>query len=208
VQGYVSWDVRRKEDGTFVCAVVRSAGDQPWEVWAGKEQDRGKGIALEQLRTTRSSSPALPWQAGTLLLDGQRWLEMDGILITPRGAEQPLPMVVAGSWRARMAGGDADAFAWPQLGQWLLWPATQCSAQSAWGFGRGEQFCRAARGAVGLDDYQDVIGAVDAALERGNCRSERLAIGGWSQGGFMSAWAYTAGASKRPLWAQASAIGA
>jgi dipeptidyl aminopeptidase/acylaminoacyl peptidase len=59
------------------------------------------------------------------------------------------------------------------------------------GFGRGEQFAAAARGEVGQADYQDVLAAVDAAIERGIADPERLGIGGWSQGGFMSAWAVT-----------------
>jgi hypothetical protein len=45
---YDSWDVRRSEDGTLSIAVVRSAGDQPREVWAGQEQagSNGKAIAM------------------------------------------------------------------------------------------------------------------------------------------------------------------
>src|SRR5436309_11270873 len=59
------------------------------------------------------------------------------------------------------------------------------------GLGQGEQFAAAARGEVGQADYQDVIAAVDAAIARGIADAERLGIGGWSQGGFMSAWAVT-----------------
>jgi dipeptidyl aminopeptidase/acylaminoacyl peptidase len=59
------------------------------------------------------------------------------------------------------------------------------------GFGRGEQFAAAARGEVGQADYRDVMAAVDAAIARGIADPARLGIGGWSQGGFMSAWAVT-----------------
>jgi dipeptidyl aminopeptidase/acylaminoacyl peptidase len=57
--------------------------------------------------------------------------------------------------------------------------------------GHGESFAAAARGAVGREDFADVMSAVDAAVARGIADPDRLAIGGWSQGGFMSAWAVT-----------------
>src|SRR5262249_47897633 len=41
------------------------------------------------------------------------------------------------------------------------------------------------------DDYADVMAMVDAAVARGVADPARLGIGGWSQGGFMSAWAVT-----------------
>jgi dipeptidyl aminopeptidase/acylaminoacyl peptidase len=59
------------------------------------------------------------------------------------------------------------------------------------GFGRGEHFAAAARGAVGEEDYRDLIAMVDAAVARGIADPEHLGIGGWSQGGFMAAWAVT-----------------
>src|SRR4029079_6038067 len=37
----------------------------------------------------------------------------------------------------------------------------------------------------------DLVTAVDAAVARGIADPARLGIGGWSQGGFMSAWAVT-----------------
>ncbi|HEY8291350.1 MAG TPA: prolyl oligopeptidase family serine peptidase, partial [Thermomicrobiales bacterium] len=39
--------------------------------------------------------------------------------------------------------------------------------------------------------YRDIMAAVDAAIARGIANPERLGIGGWSQGGFMTAWAVT-----------------
>jgi dipeptidyl aminopeptidase/acylaminoacyl peptidase len=59
------------------------------------------------------------------------------------------------------------------------------------GAGRGHSFAKAARGNVGLGDFPDIMSAVDAAVERGIADPDRLGIGGWSQGGFMTAWAVT-----------------
>ena len=47
------------------------------------------------------------------------------------------------------------------------------------------------RGDVGGADYADVMAAVDVAIERGLADPDRLGIGGWSQGGYMTAWAIT-----------------
>ena len=59
------------------------------------------------------------------------------------------------------------------------------------GYGHGEAFAGAVRGAVGQADFGDVMSMVDAAVARGVADPERLGIGGWSQGGYMSAWAVT-----------------
>jgi len=77
--------------------------------------------------------------------------------------------------------GTPDAFAWPQLGPMAGSGRLRSAHAIRVGLWARRAVCRAARGAVGLDDYQDVIGAVDAALERGIADPERLAIGGWSQ---------------------------
>jgi dipeptidyl aminopeptidase/acylaminoacyl peptidase len=42
-----------------------------------------------------------------------------------------------------------------------------------------------------MGDFQDVMAMVDSAIDRGIADPERLGIGGWSQGGFMTAWAVT-----------------
>jgi dipeptidyl aminopeptidase/acylaminoacyl peptidase len=57
------------------------------------------------------------------------------------------------------------------------------------GVGHGHWFATQARGNVGVGDFPDVLSMVDAAIERGIADPERLGIGGWSQGGFMTAWA-------------------
>lgn len=194
---YASWDVRRDQEGKLTVAVVRSAGDQPWEVWAGQGQEghNGKAIAIQQISAHQEQLAGISfgkqepfyWTAG----DG---LELDGILIRPVEETEayPLPMVVLvhggpyGRWGQEF---HLDALDW---GQWLaLAGYAVLMPNPRGGFGHGEQFAAAARGAVGQADYQDVIAAVDAAIDRGIADPERLGIGGWSQGGFMSAWAVT-----------------
>jgi len=58
-------------------------------------------------------------------------------------------------------------------------------------WGRGTTFANAVVGDMGGRDFQDVMHGVDALIERGLVDANRVAIAGWSYGGFMSAWAIT-----------------
>jgi dipeptidyl aminopeptidase/acylaminoacyl peptidase len=59
------------------------------------------------------------------------------------------------------------------------------------GMGHGHAFAASVRGDMGGAEWRDVLAAVDAAVERGIADPARLGIGGWSQGGFLTAWAVT-----------------
>ncbi|MDX1480255.1 MAG: S9 family peptidase [Woeseiaceae bacterium] len=52
--------------------------------------------------------------------------------------------------------------------------------------GRGQAFIRAIRETWGITDYPDVIGAVDHAIELGYADPDRLAVTGYSYGGYMT----------------------
>jgi dipeptidyl aminopeptidase/acylaminoacyl peptidase len=70
--------------------------------------------------------------------------------------------------------------------------------------GRGTEFARTAKGGMGTLDYADIESMLEAAIKCGYANREKVAIAGWSQGGFLSAWACT-----RPnsIW-KAAVIGA
>jgi dipeptidyl aminopeptidase/acylaminoacyl peptidase len=44
---------------------------------------------------------------------------------------------------------------------------------------------------MGGREFQDILDTLDSAIERGIVDPNRVGIGGWSQGGFLSAWAVT-----------------
>lgn len=57
--------------------------------------------------------------------------------------------------------------------------------------GRGVEFADAVLGDMGGKDLQDVLRGVEYVIEQGLVDPDRVAIAGWSYGGFMTAWAVT-----------------
>lgn len=57
--------------------------------------------------------------------------------------------------------------------------------------GYGRDFCYAIWADWGNKDYQDVMAAVDGAIERGVADPDRLGVGGWSYGGILTDYVIT-----------------
>lgn len=117
-----------------------------------------------------------------------------GVLVTPPGhvSGTPTKTVVLAhggphdSWSAAWQGSWID---WAQMlashGYVVLLPNPRGSA------GQGSAFARGVKDGWGIKDYQDVTDGVDMLVARRIADRSRLGIGGWSYGGFMSAWAVT-----------------
>ncbi|MEZ4564724.1 MAG: S9 family peptidase [Thermomicrobiales bacterium] len=181
-------DVSVSADG----GTIAVAGSTP-----GILSDLWLGRTGEPLRRVTGTNPGLeslsfgPQERVTWLApDG---LEIEGLLILPPGATRadgPFPMVtlVHGGpyWRY------ADTL---QVGptRWGQWLATAGYAvlqpNPRGGSGRGHAFADTVAAAVGKEDWLDVLSGVEYAVAEGIADPERLGIGGWSQGGFMTAWA-------------------
>ena len=117
-------------------------------------------------------------------------LEIEGALLKPQGydGKSKLPLV------ALIHGGPTGAWqdsleTWGQLlaahGYAVFSPNIRGSS------GYGQKFIEMNRGDWGGGDYRDVMAGVDDLVARGIADPERLAIGGWSYGGYMSEWAIT-----------------
>lgn len=59
------------------------------------------------------------------------------------------------------------------------------------GSSHGESYASAARGGIDTTNYNDVIALMKREIEQGLIDEERVGIGGWSQGGFLSYLAVT-----------------
>ncbi len=57
--------------------------------------------------------------------------------------------------------------------------------------GWGTAFTEANLGDMGNRDLGDILGGIDHLIDLGVADADRLGIGGWSYGGFMTAWAIT-----------------
>jgi dipeptidyl aminopeptidase/acylaminoacyl peptidase len=104
----------------------------------------------------------------------------------PEGATAPLFVHVHGG----PTGAFGDSFdAWAQLlaarGYAVFCPNIRGSTGYGWSFLVNN------RADWGGGDFKDVMAGVDHLIERGIADPGRLAIGGWSYGGYMAAWAIT-----------------
>jgi dipeptidyl aminopeptidase/acylaminoacyl peptidase len=119
--------------------------------------------------------------------DGQ---EIEAALLKPEGynGKTKLPLIVlihggpTGAWEDTVE-------TWGQLlvarGYAIFYPNIRGS------IGYGQKFIEMNRGDWGGGDFKDVMAGVDDLIARGIADPDRLAIGGWSYGGYMSEWAIT-----------------
>ena len=116
--------------------------------------------------------------------------EIEAALMKPAGyhdgAKVPLVVLVHGGPTGRWQ----DQFEpWGQLlaarGYAVFYPNVRGST------GYGFHFLEMNRADWGGGDFKDVMAGVDFLIAKGVADPERLAIGGWSYGGYMSAWAIT-----------------
>ena len=169
-------------------AFLGSRADMPPEVWL---HDAG---GLRELTATNPQVAGwahggvreLAWRSSR---DGR---EITGVLVTPPGwtAGNRLPALV------QIHGGPAWAWWSGWLGSWHDW--AQLLATHGYAVflpnprgseGQGAAFAELARGDWGGGDFQDVLDGIDQLEREGVIDPQRLAIGGWSYGGYLSAWA-------------------
>lgn len=95
-------------------------------------------------------------------------------------------------------GGPHEAWATAWQGSWIDWAQLLASHGYAvllpnprGSAGQGNAYARGVISGWGTRDYQDLTDGVDMLVTRGIADPARLGIGGWSYGGFLSAWAVT-----------------
>jgi dipeptidyl aminopeptidase/acylaminoacyl peptidase len=169
-------------------ACVLSEGDRPAEVWVGALGGELKQItdANPGLREVAlGKAETIRWRAP----DG---LEIEGVLVYPVGYQEGTryPLVVqihggpTGAWSESFIVAAWHDWAQPLAarGYAVLMPNPRGSA------GRGREFAWGNRRRWGIGDLDDVLSGVDALVARGLADPERLGVGGWSYGGYLTSW--------------------
>ncbi len=170
-------------------AMIWSDGTTPEEVYVGDAGGDGSPVTDfgEAFRDRLSPVETVRWTSG----DG---VEIEGLLTYPAGYEpgQHYPLVVeihggpSWQWEDRVF---LDWHDWAQMlagrGYAVLAPNPRGST------GYGPAFQKLLQDDVGGGEAQDLIAGARAMVERGIADGERLGIGGWSWGGYLTAWTIT-----------------
>ena len=172
----------------FIAAIHATSKDM-YDIWFGE--------IVEQHISWHCLSRLNPLMEETFVLgttERMRYESVDGwhidALFTPpsvRKTEGPPPLIVNVHGGPSWAWVDDFGLFWTQLFASAGYAVLRPNIRGSWG--RGTDFANAVIGDMGGKDFQDVMYGVNALIERGLVDANRVAIAGWSYGGFMTAWA-------------------
>lgn len=172
--------------------VVHANPYQPSDLWAGRISEGG---TVSWQRLTRLNP--LVEETYTLATSQRiRYPSVDGweidaiftLPINPPAGKLP-PLFVNVHGGPSFAWTDGFGGFYNQLLASHGYAVLSANIRGSWG--RGTEFADAVIGDIGGKDFQDLLKGVDYLVEQGLVDGERVAIGGWSYGGFMPAWAVT-----------------
>jgi len=161
------------------------------DVWAleiGKEPLRLTDLHPQLASLNLGGIQEISWKSS------QDGLTLHGLVITPPDFEtgKPRPTVV------HVHGGPPWSWWLGWHGSWSLWgqllasngyavflPNPRGSTDQGW------RFAQANLNDWGGGDFRDIMDGVEHIIEAGIADPDRLGVGGWSYGGYMSAWAVT-----------------
>ncbi len=168
--------------GGGTVAYVESALNRPGTLFAGKP-----GAAREIASVNDAVTPYDLPAATKLRLPGHEDGFVEGFLFLPPGAGQNdrLPAII------EMHGGPYSRYgnAWSSRYPWQVLAKNGFAVfivNPRGGTGYGEDFLRGVYRNFGTDDFQDIMAAVDALVERGTIDPDRLGFTGYSYGGLMT----------------------
>ena len=174
------------DDGdTYLC--YRATANTPMDLWVGSIRT-GKLKQITKLNPQLADfalgeTRVLQWQNS----DG---FQIEGLLCLPVGHEEGKshPLIVVPH------GGPHGAIALGFNPEWQYYSG-ECFAVFAPNFrgsdGYGRDFARGNYRNWGIADYQDIMTGVDYLIDRGIADPDRMVVGGWSYGGYMTAWIVT-----------------
>ncbi len=189
VGSFTKFTISFSADGSRVAAMVSGPSEPanviagPWRGQLTRRTELNPAVAGLSLGSVEEIS----WRS----FDG---LQIHGFLVKPPGFDPakkyPLVVEVHGgprrSWWATCFLNNSHWAQWLACqGYVVLMPNPRGSE------GRGAEFVRANRKDLGGGDWRDVASGLDHALALGFIDPERLALAGWSYGGYLTAWGIT-----------------
>ena len=175
-------------DSQFV-ATLHSTPQAPYDVWFGEIAAQhiawhrlSKLNAIVEETFAFSKTERIHYKS----VDG--W-QIDALFTLPsiRKTEGPPPLVVNVHGGPSWAWSDDFGGFWTQLLASAGYAVLRPNIRGSWG--RGMTFANAVIGDMGGKDFQDILYGVNVLIERGLVDGDRMAIAGWSYGGYMTAWA-------------------
>jgi len=176
-------------------ATTHTTQQHPYDVWFGEIIDGDASADINLKRLTRlnpiaeetfalSPSEHISYPSS----DGWR---IDALFTLPfeHKSDAPPPLVVFVHGGPSWAWLDDIGSTWTQTLASAGYAVLRANIRGSWG--RGVAFADAVMYDMGGKDLQDLLDGVDYLVERGLVDGNRVAIGGGSYGGFMSAWAIT-----------------
>ena len=177
-------------DGRTI-AYLQQPRDSPGDIWAltaGQSPRRLTDLHPQVASWRLGAVKEITWKNRK---GGQN---LYGVLITPPDFKpgQTYPTIV------QVHGGPQGAWWLGWYGSWHEWAGLLASngyvvflPNPRGSTGQGWQFAEANRDDWGGGDFQDIMSGVDYLIEQKIADPERLGIGGWSYGGFMTSWTVT-----------------
>jgi len=168
------------------CAMLRESYSSPPEVWAGP-------IGAWKQMTTSGQAERASWGKTESLHWANEGLNIQGWLTYPQDYDPvrryPLLVEVHGgpgamarpSWPNSLF----DFTLFSRYGYFVLRPNPRGS------FGQGEGFTQGNVRDFGYGDLRDILAGVDDVVKHFPVDNDRVGIGGWSYGGYMTMWAVT-----------------
>jgi dipeptidyl aminopeptidase/acylaminoacyl peptidase len=180
----------QSRDGSVI-AVIQDTPESPGDVYVTGPDFR----AFTKLTNTNPQAEQFALgETEVVTWKSRDGLAIEGVLLKPVGFEtgKRYPMLVVAH------GGPAGAFVnnyrvggleggqlWAGQGWLVFYPNPRGSTNY------GEKFLRANVNDWGGGDYRDIVTGIDALVARGLADADRLALIGWSYGGYMTAWSIT-----------------